>query len=316
MSRSTFFIAFFMLASATQLLAKQGESIFDRWSYVDNKTITLHYNLDTLKANRYTENVMRGTIVDGGRRFGVDITVRGRYRRRVCELPPIKLQFDKDLLRLAGLNTHNDYKLVTPCTCDPAGNEALLREQLAYELYQTVDPAASFRTQLLTINYVNTADGSTTSSYAILIEDIDELEDRLDADNCKEGLNAPLTQYTNIERVTLFQYMIGNADFCTQQRRNLKLMRTKDDRLTAVPYDFDYSTLVDPNYVNVGKREFVWKFDQAGDFAQPVADFLAMEDTLMLQVEQFSPLDQKSKRQITKQFKSFFKELRTQPIGS
>lgn len=316
MLRSFLLTVLFILATATQLLAKSGESIFDRWSHMDEKTITLRLNFDTLEANRLTDNVMRGTVIDGGQRFGVDITVRGRFRRRTCALPPIKLQFDKDLLRLAGLNTHNDYKLVTPCTSDPAGQEAILREQLAYELYHTVDPEASFRTKLLTINYVNTADGSTTTSYAILIEDTDELESRLSAENCKDCYNAPLRQYANAEQMTLFQYMIGNADYSTSVMRNVKLMQTEDGQLTAVPYDFDFSSLVDPTYANVSGRDLMWEFAMEADLTAAAADYLALEIQLMAQVENFDELSPQSKREITKYLKGFFKELKSARFGA
>ncbi|CAH0998675.1 hypothetical protein LEM8419_00020 [Neolewinella maritima] len=311
MLRATLLILFLLIGSASPLLAKRGESIFDRWSHMDQKTIELHLNLDSLEALRYSEAAIQGTVIDNGRSFTLAITTRGRFRRRTCALPPMKLQFDKDMLRLAGLNTHNDYKLVTPCTSDPAGQDAILREQLAYELYHTVAPEASFRTKLLTINYVNTADGSVTSGYAILIEDIDELESRLQADNCKECYNAPLAEYANAEQVALFQYMIGNHDFSTLLTRNLKLLRTADGRLTSVPYDFDFSGLVSPPYLNakVKERHLIWEFTDTPDFTAATATLLSLEEQLLQQVEEYAALDKGSKRKISKYLRGFFQEL-------
>ena len=311
MLRSTLLLLFFLTASAT-LLAKRGESIFDRWSHMDQKTIEFHLNLDSLDILRYSEQSIRGTVIDNGREFTLDVTTRGRFRRRTCALPPMMLQFDKDMLRLAGLNTHNDYKLVTPCTDGPDGQEAILREQLAYELYHTIDPEASFRTKLLTIHYVNTADGSTTTSYAILIEDTDELQSRLQADNCKDCYNAPLAEYANAEQVALFQYMIGNSDYSTLLTRNLKLLRTADGRLTSVPYDFDFSGLVSPSYVNalVRERHLNWEFTDAPDFTAATATFLALEEQLLQQVEDYGVLDHSSQREISRYLRGFFRELR------
>ena len=300
------------LLTTVSLLAKKGESIFDRWSTMDHKTLEFRINLDSLEAHRYSEEAIRATVIDNGQAFTLDVTVRGRFRRRSCSLPPMLLQFDKDRLRLAGLNTHNDYKLVTPCTKDRAGQDAILREELAYELYRTVNPEASFRTKLLTIHYVNTADGSTTTSYAILIEDTDELQHRLRGDNCQDCFNRPLTEYANAEEVTLFQYMIGNADFSTRMGRNLKQLRTEDDLLTAVPYDFDYSGLVDPTYANspLRERHLVWEFDTAADLSKATTHFLTLEHELLQVVEDYEPLDRSSKRDITKYLRSFFRELK------
>ncbi len=318
MIRQSFLLIALFIGCSASLSAKKGESIFDRWSGGGQQRITLRFNLDSLLANRNSLDEIEGTIIDSGLTLGVDISVRGRYRRRTCALPPLMLQINKAGLRLAGLNTHNDYKLVTHCTCDPAGQEAVLREQLAYALYRTVDPNASFRTQLLTVDYVNTADGSVTTSYAILIEDTDELKGRLDADYCKDCYNAPLDSYANVERLTLFQYMIGNSDYSTQLVRNLKVMRDTTGRLTAVPYDFDYSTLVNPSYAKqrlVG-RTLVWKFEEPLDLsAAAAAEFLFLQGELLQQVADFDQLEAGSRRDITKYLKSFFRELKYKRVG-
>ncbi|MGB3799630.1 MAG: hypothetical protein WA952_07415 [Lewinella sp.] len=322
MLRSTIFFIILLAASAS-LSAKKGESIFDRWSRTDDKSIEIHLNLDTLLANRKTESEMNGIVVDDGQMFDVDISVRGRYRRRTCVMPPIMLQFKKDFLRAAGLNTHNDYKLVTHCTFGERGQEALVKEELIYELYRTVEPEASFRTQLLTIKYVNTADGSTFTSYAILIEDTDELKDRLDRDNCQACYNAPQATFTNVEKVTLFQYMIGNTDFSTKLGRNLKLMQDENGKLTAVPYDFDFSGLVSPEYgrlmhpdqETMADRVFIWEFPTEPDLDRAADELLFLEAELLEVVDTYPELDKQSKREITRYIKSFYKELRRGKIG-
>ena len=316
MFRSTILFTLLLLASAS-LSAKKGESIFDRWSRTDEKSVEIHLNFDSLLANRTTEDQMRGTIVDNGQEFGVDISVRGRFRRRTCVMPPMLLQFDKDMLRLAGLNTHNDYKLVTHCTADERGQDALLREELIYDLYRILEPEASFRTQLLTVNYVNTADGTTFTSYAILIEDTDELKDRLNRDNCEDCFNAPYASFENAEKVALFQYLVGNVDYSTQVGRNLKLMRNEAGRITAVPYDFDFSGLVSPSYgrlMHAGQqamtdRFLVWDFANTPDLSRAAGEFLLVEGEILQTIADYPELGDQSKREITRYVKQFYKEL-------
>jgi hypothetical protein len=315
------FLLFFVAVVATAA-AKQGESIFDRWSLNDRKSIEIHLDFDSIEANRNSDRKIRGQVVDGNMTYGMDVSVRGRFRRRTCALPPLKLQFDKDLLRLAGLNTHNDYKLVTHCTDDEAGQDAIVREQLAYELYRTLRPAASFRTQLLTVTYVNTADDSRFESYAIIIEDTDELKDRLDADNCSDCYNLPLSAYENAEQMTLFQYMIGNADYSTRLVRNLKLMQDEAGNVTAVPYDFDFSGLVDAPYAvvsHVGQqtvkdRVMLWEFAMLPELADARTDFLPYRDTFLQQIEECAELDDKSKREVYRYVKGFFRQLKSGQI--
>lgn len=300
---------------------KAGRSLFDAWNATQNTAIELHINFETLEANRKTNNEIPAVVIQDGKSLELDVTVRGRFRRRTCTMPPMKLQFKKDGLRALGLNTHNDFKLVTHCTDDKAGQDALIREQLAYELYNTVNPAASFRTQLLTITYVNTADGSTTTSYAILIEDFDELKNRLAAESCHECYQTPASKIVNAETLALFQYMIGNNDYDTAITRNMKLVTSADGTKTFIPYDFDYSGLVNASYAtgaphfgtsDVTDRVLLWKYASEADFSEAISYMVSLKSTFFAQVENNELLSNGSKREITKYLKGFYRDLEKQ----
>ena len=299
-----------------------GISIFERWKRT-NTRIQFHLNLDSLEANRRTADFLPATIVENDQEMAVEVAVRGKFRRRTCGMPPLKLKFKKSFLRAAGLNTHNDFKLVTHCTDDAAGQDRLVREQLAYRLYAQLNPGASFRTQLLTIDYVNTADGSSTTSYAILIEDTDELKQRMNTANCKNCFNQPAGRIRNAAELALFQYMIGNADFSTQMVRNTKMMTHPDGRITAVPYDFDFSGFVNPTYgrVRAGQehitdRLLVWEYEQPADFRAATATFLELEADFLETIDGAAKLSKQSRRELTKYVKDFYKELRAGSIGA
>lgn len=298
---------------------KAGDSIFDQWNADTTTEIELHVNFDSLEAYRRKTESLPALIIQDGNELDLEVSVRGKFRRKTCAMPPLKLQFKKSGLRALGLNTHNDFKLVTHCTNDEAGQDALLREQLAYEMYNTVNPAASFRTQLLTITYVNTADGSTTTSYAILIEDTDELQERLNMDNSSNSYNVPAEQVNNAETFALFQYMIGNSDYGTKMVRNMKLLKDTDGTFTAVPYDFDFSGLVNAGYAGgmghlnetkVTDRTMLWDYDSTPDFNDAADYMVSLKDTLLEQVDNFDNLSGSSKREITKYIKGFYKDLK------
>lgn len=310
-----------VFATGTDGVGKTGRSLFDQWDNDSTTEIEFYVNFDSLEANRKTTTSIPAKVIQDGKTLELDVTVRGKFRRRACEMPPLKLQFKKEGLRALGLNTHNDFKLVTHCTNDEAGQDALLREQLAYELYHTVNPSASFRTQLLTVTYINTADGSTTTSYAILIEDGDELQERVGMDNCSDCYNVPANQIRNAETLALFQYMIGNSDYGTRMIRNMKLLKGNDGMFTAVPYDFDYSGLVNASYATgmphfqetkVTDRTLIWDYDTAPDFSEAAEYFTNLKDTLLNQVTDFDYLADASKHEITKYLKGFFRELKSQ----
>ena len=56
-----------------------------------------------------------------------------------------------------------------------------------------------------------------------------------------------------VEMATLdvFEYMIGNTDWSAVFNHNVVLIRDAAGRATAVPYDFDFSGLVDADYASV-----------------------------------------------------------------
>jgi hypothetical protein len=313
------FISCAVFANGTGGVEKAGHSLFDQWNADTTTEIELHVNFDSLEVYRKKTESLPALIIQNGIEFDLEVTVRGKFRRRTCTMPPLKLQFKKAGLRALGLNTHNDFKLVTHCTNDEAGQDALLREQLAYEMYNTVNPVASYRTQLLTITYINTVDGSTTTSYAILIEDSDELEDRLGMKNSNDSYNLPAEQINNAETLALFQYMIGNSDYGTKMVRNMKLLKDTEGTFTAVPYDFDYSGLVNASYANglaefneekVTDRTLLWDYSSAPDFNDAADHMTSLKDTLLEQVDNFDELSGSSKREITKYIKGFYKDLK------
>jgi hypothetical protein len=53
--------------------------------------------------------------------------------------------------------------------------------------------------------------------------------------------------------MTLFQFMIGNTDFAITAQHNVRVVETPTERRYAVPYDFDYSGLVNATYAVVDK---------------------------------------------------------------
>jgi hypothetical protein len=306
-----------VFASGTE---KIGSSLFDHWMSDNNNTnIELHVNFDTLEAYRKKVDFMPAQVIQDGEVLDLEVAVRGRFRRTNCAMPPLKLKFKKAGLRAAGFNTHNDFKLVTHCTNDESGQDALLREQLVYELYRTISPQASFRTQLLTITYVNTADGSTTTSYAILIEDVDEMKNRIGAKSCNDCYNMPVNNVANAETVTLFQYMIGNVDYSTRMVRNLKLVTDAEGENTFIPYDFDYTGLVNASYAKGMKhlgqqkvtcRALVWEFADAPDFDEAADYLVGLKDTLLRQVVDFDGLAADSKKEICKYLKSGLRQIK------
>lgn len=230
------------------------QSIFDIMNHTEVLELTLEANITDLTTNRNTEDYQAGFVRfnDGEsveQAWKIKVRPRGKYRRRVCEMPPLKLKFKKAELETAGLSKFNDLKLVTHCSEDKSEAKAwLMKEYLTYKLYNELTPN-SFRVQLVKITYVDIPTGKTTNNWGFLIEDKDQVADRMDAETCDcNGMDMADLNENSEELMTVFQYMIGNEDWDLAMIRNLKMFKKANGEVIPVPYDFDFAGIVNADY--------------------------------------------------------------------
>ncbi len=251
-------IAFLFALAAFQAGFSQSSkpSLFQTLNGKDMVDVTLELPLDSIQSSRQTNEYYPGVWVfkvpgKGKVRLPVKVRARGKFRRKVCDFPPLKLKFPKSALEEQGLRRkYNEYKLVTHCMSDRLlGWELLLREMLAYQLYQELTEY-SYRVQLVRITYRDPASGKRLKRLGVLLEDKEELEDRLDGEVC-DCMGLPAEQFhPTLEKVTsLFQFMIGNTDWSYLMNRNVELLRDhKTGKIIPIPYDFDFSAFVNAPY--------------------------------------------------------------------
>jgi hypothetical protein len=183
----------------------------------------------------------------------IKVTARGVSRRKICTLPPLKLEFDNPTS--AQFKALKSLKLVKSCRGGNNDEQLLLKEYLVYKMLNVLTER-SLRVRLLHITYEDTHGKiKTETSHAFLIEDVDVMAKR---NGCKEmndiKLNPETTDREQMLLVYLFQYMIGNTDWSVLNNHNIKLMMPKEKanaRPLAVPYDFDYSGMVNADYAVV-----------------------------------------------------------------
>jgi hypothetical protein len=176
---------------------------------------------------------------------------RGEFRNGYCDLPPIRLNFSKGDFQKDDLKKIDKLKMVTHCRY---GNEEyLFKEFLIYKLYNVLTDY-SFRVRLVKIEYINTYKKTKPiNSYAFFIEPVEILGERtkstpVDAVNLNQKHIIP----DMMDRVAIFFYMIGNTDWSVPNQHNCKVLSpmefTGAGLGAIVPYDFDYSGLVDADY--------------------------------------------------------------------
>lgn len=181
----------------------------------------------------------------------VEIEVRGHYRRDplVCYFPPIRLDFDKDLTLPAPFMQQNKIKVVTHCHED----QYIFREYYLYKVYRMFTER-SFRVRLARITYqdINGA-RPTETRYGFFIESEEEMAARLGGAPLDDEV--PLTSedvdQTQLAMVHLFNYMIANKDFDVQVRQNVKIVERSGKKPLVIPYDFDWSGMVNAPYTKL-----------------------------------------------------------------
>jgi hypothetical protein len=313
-------LASFVYAPAPAIAAGNKLSLFDKLQSQPVAEITLFTDLNSLVDNKRTDDYLPAVFEHEGQHWDISVRVRGRYRRRVCDFPPLRLQFDKQMLKAGGLQGYNSFKLVTHCSDEMESKELVLREQLAYELYAQLS-ADHFRTQLVRITYRDTESALRLVRYGILIEDTDEMAARAGGEECDECFAQPFDRFSpgNMEQVALFQYMIGNADWSARSLRNIKIVRNEQNGLLeAVPYDFDFAILIDAPYLRLNAdwgqtaenpRVFIWELDAAPRIGAAIDHFLSRKQALLDRVDAYEALGKRSRKAVREQLEAFFGEL-------
>ena len=192
------------------------------------------------------------TLADGSvRSADLQIRTRGNFRlqKRNCQMPPIRLNFRTSEMEGTVFEGQDKLKLVTHCRDRDGYEQNVLEEYLVYRLYNQVTDR-SFQVRVLKVSWV---DGSgrddPVTRAGFLIEDEDALAARLGGTMLEVPAAYP-TDYVDEDaaRVALFQYMVGNSDFSIVHFHNIKLLRLADGSAVPVPYDFDWTGLVNASY--------------------------------------------------------------------
>ncbi len=211
------------------------------------------------KANERPEYPFVLTV--DGVELPVDIRLRGKSRTVVCPFPPLRLDFAANATAGTVFEGQDKLKLVTHCKSDSRTSENnVLEEYTAYRIFNLVSDVG-YRVRLLQVNYVDTDDKLKDLDqvyHAFLIESDKGLAARTGSEVVKRT-GVPYSQLNaeQTARLYVFQYLIGNfdwsfvlADGAESCCHNIDLLG-KDDELYPVPYDFDFSGLVNASYTNV-----------------------------------------------------------------
>ncbi len=328
---SSLLLCFFFFLSVTPAFSqfkKKPKSIFQTLQQGTMTGVIIETDLDSIINHRsrntyqpafFSHADIHGNII----KHDIRIRPRGKFRRRVCDFPMVKIDFSKKDLKERKYKKFDDYKLVTHCmnTMDDSF-ESVAREYLAYKLYNILSPD-SYEVQFLFITYVDSKEVVPAfQHFGFIIEDTAELADRIKGEFRKDvdGLKLDSLNTVQHDFVALYQYMIGNTDWrATPISRNVKVFKKEGEMdYELVPFDFDFSGLVAAPYAvpnsSLGQRTVRHRIFQG---TKKIADldkatrfsFLEKKKKILKYVKRFSLLSKASRKDITSFLEFFFKEL-------
>jgi hypothetical protein len=189
---------------------------------------------------------------DGSSSLNVRLRARGAWRSRKanCSIPPLFVYFDAQVDAGGPFEGQRALPLTTHCRNRSARYEQyVLKEYLAYRLYNLFT-RQSLAVRLASITYRDARSRRRAEQrYGFFTEHFAASAARqgaevLPTDEFDYGAADP----REIARLELFQYLIGNTDWSVIKGHNVTYTRSRTGAPTAVPYDFDFSGIVDAAY--------------------------------------------------------------------
>ena len=285
-------------------------------------SITLETDIQTLIDNKESEDKHYQpatlSIFDNGKptvNMKIEVRPRGVTRRRLCDFPPVMLKAPKELREELDLKDTDNVKLVSYCKDDPLFKDIVLKEYLCYRLFNILTDF-SYTVKLAKVSYKDSkSKHETVEKMGFMIEPTDVMAARLGCEVVGEEVPVKTIHRDHYKTFVVFQYMIGNTDWNRKLRHNIRFIKCdKDKGPLPIPYDFDYSGLVNAPYAEphsmmpiktVTERLFMWT-NKDKDFSATYKLFLSKKDAFYAESRNFPHLDQRVKEEVIAYLDSFY----------
>jgi hypothetical protein len=190
----------------------------------------------------------------------VKVKTRGNFRRNPanCNMPPLRIKISKkDRANDKIFKGQYMLKLVVPCRKKQEKfQEYVILEYLIYKTYELFEDVA-YRTRLVELELIDSINpDKSLKMKGFFIEETKQLTDRCGG----KVVNFKRFHQENVNReqmtkLAVFQYMIANTDWSVDVGHNIKLFFRENDNVPiAVPYDFDWSGIINAVYAKPAKN--------------------------------------------------------------
>ncbi len=290
--------------------------------------LTIETDLKGLGKNKYKDEYQPAKVIyDLWDTISISreirIKPRGEFRLKNCSNPPLRVNIKETEEVFALLDDLGKLKMVVPCKGSSTYQNYIFTEYLAYKLYNIISEN-SFQVRLVKVHYYDTSEKiKEGEAYTFIIENQKALARRLESIPIEnERISAKYLDPETAAIMYIYQFMIGNTDWSVPGLHNMKTIKTKDvtkPNPVPVPYDFDYSGLVDASYAIPGDHvsiEEVTEREYMGyclpeDLMTKTFDlFLEKEDELIAVVADFNLIDERQKKKSLSYLEDFFDIIR------
>ena len=187
-------------------------------------------------------------------RVPVRVRTRGIWRRKNCDIPPIRLNFKKDSTKKTAFRHLNGARLVIHCRNSDEYEQYVLQEFNLYRVQRLLTPL-SLEARLVRVTYLDAEKKDTLAQrYGFILEDEATFGTRVGGKviDLKGATGADLDGPESA-LFGVFQYFIGNTDFSIGGLHNVALLQ-KDTSYYPVAYDFDWSGAVNTRYATPSEQ--------------------------------------------------------------
>ncbi len=316
------FTGFLLFQQAyTQIAIPDTLALFDK---DEPLKISLLFDFRYLTKNKFKEEYQPAIItyeIAEGKTIekNILVTSRGESRKRLCYLPPLKLNFKETSFEYKAMFPLTSVKVVTNCKNASIFEQYVYKEYLAYKLFSFLTPF-SYRARLAEITYMDSKEKvKTFTKHGIILEQTKHLAQRM---KCIELEEVKISQF-NAQRahmilVAMFQYMIGNTDWSVPDFHNIKVMKEinySQQIIYVVPYDFDYSGFVNASYAvpheslgieSVRDRLYQGTCVTEGEWEKTIQTFLDKKSSMYGLIASFPLLTNTSRRECREYLDSFY----------
>lgn len=221
--------------------------------------VTIQGPISTIASN-HAEVARPATMTVDGVTYPITLSPRGIFRKANCDFPPLRVELTQKAPPGSLFQHQHRLKLTAFCKKSEGFQQKILLEYAAYRLYNLMTPL-SFRARLANIDYVDEGGRPYISRVGFFVEDVDDVAKRNGLTVAKMPSLIPVETIDPVSgaRFALFEDMISNYDWSMRAApkgqtccHNARLLTTgvPGSQLIVVPYDFDFSGLVDAPYAD------------------------------------------------------------------